>query len=169
MARNQYDDDDLELDETGDVNDGSRLVKDLRKQLREMQKQLNELSDENTTLKTSKRSTDLTDLVKSKGLDPKVANLYPKDSDVSAEALDAWLSEYGSVFGVKAPADEETPEPQQDVTDPGFDPTAMAAYRRLQMAESGAQIPGARAGEIAAQIRDAKSAEELNAILRQRV
>lgn len=165
MSRN-YDADDLDLDETEDVKE-TPLVKDLRRQIKELTKQNTTLAEENGTLKTSKRTSDLADVIKSKGLDPKVANLYPKDAEATPEALDAWLNEYGSVFGVKAQADEQqADEPSDEPTDLGLDPTLQRGYLRIAAAESGAHIPANRAAEIAARIRDAKTPEELSAALK---
>lgn len=166
MARNQYDDDGL-LDENDDVRDDSRLVKDLRKQL-EAEKKARQADQERlASLERAQRSNTLTEVLSSKGVNPKVAQFYPSDKETSPEAVEAWLSEYGDVFGAKpAPVEDTTPKDQVDPTDLGFDPTTQAAYRRLAMTSGSGQIPADKATEIARAIADAKSPEELTQALR---
>lgn len=161
----RYDDDDLELDETSDVKD-TPLVKDLRKQIKDLQKQNQTLNEENSGFKTKQRVSDLAEVIKSKGLDAKVASLYPKDAEATPEAVDAWLAEYGTVFGIKAGSDEQTPDaPEADATDPGLDPTMQRAYLRMQATEGSAQVPAARLAEMQKRIAEAKTPEELTAAI----
>lgn len=93
--------DDL-FDDDGHGN--SDLVKQLRAALKAKNKEAQEFKAELDKLARTSRERSLADVLRDKELDPKVAKLYPADAEPTAEAVDAWLSEFGDVFGVSNPA-----------------------------------------------------------------
>ena len=98
-----------EYDDEDDFNDeGTDVVKQLRKVNRTLEKRLKELEQEATTLKVQTRQRTVKDVLSAKNINPKVAAFIPQDIDVSEEAISAWLNEYGDVFGVQTQAEEST-------------------------------------------------------------
>lgn len=153
MARNQFEDDDDQFED--EPMSESDLLKQLRRQLREANKKLGEYDTELSTLRQKTRVTELSDVVKSKGLDPRVAKLYPKDADATPEAVDAWLAEFGDVFGL---------QPSEEPNEPAVDPATIAAHRRMANAE-GTALPATKETEVLAKLQNAATAEELLSIL----
>lgn len=146
-----YDEDDYDT-----PGQESNLVKDLRKQLREATKERDALQEQVTTLSKVTRTSSLKEVLESKKLNPKLAVFYPADGEVTPEAVDAWAKEYADVFGIQT--QEEAP------AEPAIDAEQAQLYGRM-VAEQG--VPGtAKLADLAAQIQNAKSAEELEAILR---
>ena len=150
MSRQFEDDDEF------DNEDGGNLVAQLRKQLREAKKEAAEAAAERDTLRVKARTADLSEVVKSKGLDPRVAKLYPKDAEATPEAVDAWVSEFGDLFGLQPnePAEPDVPADE------------IAASQRIQNAQ-GTAAPSTREAETLAKLQGASTAEELIRILQQ--
>jgi hypothetical protein len=82
-------------------DDNSTLVKDLRDQIETLSKENKTLRKANDEFVTQTRAKTVDELIKEKGLNPKVAGVIPKDVDDVA----AWLTEYGDLFGL-APTDD---------------------------------------------------------------
>lgn len=154
MARNQYEDDD-DNDEYGEV-DESRLVKDLRKQLREALKVKDELSATVENLSKTTRTSQLKDVLSSKSLNPKLAGFYPSDGEVTPEAVDAWVSEYADVFGIQTQAEE-----------PDVNPAEAALHQRISASSDlfNASPSPAKFADLEQRIAKAASLEELQQIL----
>lgn len=151
MATNYDEDDDL------DFEDGPQdVVKQLRKVNRTLEKRLKELEAEANTYKAQTRQRTVKDVLTSKGVNPKVAALIPQDIEPTEEAVSNWLNEWGDVFGVKT---EEAAEQTPASSNP-----ALQAQKRISDVTSTAQAP-AYDEDIAARIANAKSAEELSAIM----
>ena len=148
MATNyEYDDEDDDL-----TTDGGDVVKQLRKVNRTLEKRLKELEQEATSLKTQTRQRTVKDVLSAKGINPKVAAFIPQDIDTTEEAVTAWLTEYGDVFGVQAPADEKAKDPAND------------AQRRIQNVMQTGTPPGVDEDALA-RILNATSAADLSSIL----
>lgn len=148
MATNyEYDDEDDDF-----TTDGGDVVKQLRKVNRTLEKRLKELEQEATTLKTQTRQRTVKDVLSAKGINPKVAAFIPQDIDTTEEAVTAWLTEYGDVFGVQPPADEKV----KDVSN--------AAQRRIQDVMQTGTPPGVDEDALA-KILNATSAADLSSIL----
>jgi predicted RNase H-like nuclease (RuvC/YqgF family) len=148
MATNYDEDDDF------DFEDGPQdVVKQLRKVNRTLEKRLKELEQEASTLKTQTRQRTVKDVLSTKGINPKVAALIPQDIEPTEEAVADWLNEWGDVFGVKTEEAESAP----------VNP-ALQAQKRINDVVSSAQAP-AYDEDIAARIANAKSADELSAIM----
>lgn len=153
MATN-YDDDDF-FDEDNEPQD---VVKQLRKVNRTLEKRLKELETEATTLKNQTRQRTVKDVLTAKGVNPKVAAFIPQDIEITEEAVTNWLNEYGDVFGVQNAADNKG-ESQSQANNP-----ALLAQKRINDVVSTGTPPGVDE-DVALKIANAKSAEELNALL----
>lgn len=90
-----------DLDETERQDNGGG---GLRKQLEDALKEIKELRAE---LSNDKRSANVTDLLRGKGIDPAVAELIPADQDPAA-----WVEKYSHLLGVKEKPEllEEAPD-----------------------------------------------------------
>ncbi len=96
---NEYDD---EFDDFGD--EGTDVVKQLRKVNRTLEKRAKELEQELKGLQSQTRQRTVKDVLQAKGINPKIAAFIPQDIDTSEDAINGWLSEYGDVFGVNSNA-----------------------------------------------------------------
>jgi uncharacterized membrane protein YheB (UPF0754 family) len=149
MATNyEYDDED---DDFG--NEPQDVVKQLRKVNRTLEKRLKELEVEATTLKTQTRQRTVKDVLTAKGINPKVAAFIPQDIDTTEEAVSAWLTEYGDVFGVQQSPEEI--QAKNSTTD---------AQRRIQNVMESGTPPGVDEDALA-RILNATSAADLSSIL----
>src|SRR5665647_1902579 len=136
--------DDLTIDQPDDTG----LAKDLRKQLREARKELVQKDTEIGTLRDEKRASTVTDELKSKGVNAKVAALIPKDIESTPEAVEKWLTEWAEVFNISVQEElGSAPEtggnaPLSGAEVPGVSQEARAAFEAVRRAETGAgQVP----------------------------
>jgi hypothetical protein len=139
MPDDDYDDPDLDQEESG-------TVKALRKQLKDAEKQAHEangLRTENALLKAG--LGDLSDIQRK-------AILATHDGETTAEALTATATSLGFV---KAP--EPVPQVPAD---------EVAAHQRAAEATQGAEASGAQVVTLDEKIRAARTPEELDDILR---
>ena len=144
MNENYDDYDDLTIDQPDDTG----LAKDLRKQLREARKELVLKDTEIGTLRDEKRASTVTDVLKAKGVNVKVAALIPKDIESTPEAVEKWLTEWAEVFnisiseGLGVAAETSGNGPLAGVETPGVSPEARVAFEAARRAETGAgQVP----------------------------
>lgn len=140
MAVYEYEDDDV------DLND-SELPKKLRAVIKELKKENADLAEKYGTLQRETRTRSITEQVTARGLNPKVAALIPQDADV-----EEWLNEYGDVLGF-APQSDTDPEQQAQAVE----------TRRMAQAEQGAS---AGSGDIMAAIANAENMDDLMNALR---
>ena len=145
----------LEDDDDETPND-SKLVKDLRRQIKDLSKRAEESERTATELKGTVRKRTLEEVLTSKGVNLKVANFIPSDVE-GDEGVTKWLDEYGDVFGIKQ-VDDTTPE--------GMSPEDVAAARQIQAASTGNLTPD-KFREQETAMRNATSKEELDAVIRQ--
>jgi hypothetical protein len=137
-----------------DNENDTELVRTLRNALRTAEKERKDLQKDLAERAKSDRTRTLADVLREKGVSEKVAKLYPSDAEPTAEAVDAWLSEYGDVFGIEQPgtaADEAT----------------VTAAQRIANASAGAP-PAHTATDISslvAEISAAKTPAEYQAAL----
>lgn len=153
MSGYEWDDDD---DFDGASNE-SNAMKELRKAYKAAQRQNKELMETLDSLKSSVRERSVKDVLASRGLSAKVAKLIPSDA-TSAEEVEAWLDEYGEVFGIEsnAPSEEQPPAaPNPD----------LQAIGRISAQQSSGQPYSGDADQLDALIRGAQTPEELNKIL----
>lgn len=152
-----------DFDQTDEFSsDDSNLVKKLRSKIDELAARSKELESENHALKGSARKQDLSAALTSRGYPAKIAAFIPSDLDPTDEAIDAWLSEYGDVFGGSQPQQEQAVSQGPVVVGSAAD---AESYRRMAVAESGASAPANISGDILAQIDQAESMDDLMALL----
>lgn len=126
-----------------DPQDGTDLVKTLRDRGDKAEKRVKELEDLVTKLSGQVKTTTITDVLKAKNVNPKIAKFIDIQGDVTQEAVEAWLKENGELFGVKA---EEEAAPSGESQEPAVttDPRlaqVQAAQQRMNAVESGGQQP----------------------------
>lgn len=136
-------------------DDGSSLVKDLRAQLKELKAENISLKSEVDTFRTETRQATVSELVKARGLNPKVAKLVP--ADMAGDDIAAWLDDYADVFGV-APVEGEA----QSASTP--DPEQVEAANRINNLAEGGSSP-TRLQDMESRINAATTAEEIQQIL----
>ena len=147
---NEYDD---EFDDFGD--EGTDVVKQLRKVNRTLEKRAKELEQELKGLQTQTRQRTVKDVLQAKGINPKIAAFIPQDIDTSEDAINGWLSEYGDVFGVNSNANSE--QASNNSVD-------VSANARINQVVSTGQVPEVDSDAMA-KILAAGNADELNRIL----
>jgi hypothetical protein len=146
---NEYDD---EFDDFGD--EGTDVVKQLRKVNRTLEKRAKELEQELAGLKTQTRQRTVKDVLQAKGLNPKIATFIPQDIDTTEEAINNWVNEYGDVFGIQAPTEEKPAEKSPEI---------KAQARINNMVATG--TPPDIDEDAFAKIANAKSKEDLDILL----
>lgn len=147
MSEQDLDFDDLFEDDTYQGGDlVARLRKALKAQKRALGERDNELAaikEENVTLKSGVRARSLEQLLEAKGAKPALAK-FMGDTEASEDAVTAWLSENGELFGYKPKEAGSEPEPQagqQQSSIPGLTPemeAALAAMTAVQKQEANA-------------------------------
>jgi hypothetical protein len=146
-----YDDDVLDLDVEPS---GSDLVKQLRKQVNELSKALKDRDSQLEELLVQSREQDIAEVLVEMGVNPKVASFVP-DSVEDVDDLEAWLAEYGDVFGVGLVGDKES----------ALDSESVRAAELMSAVEEGGIDPEL-GQDLAARIAAASTPEELQALLR---
>ena len=148
MSDFDWDDDDSFEDAQGE----STAMKELRKAYREMKKQNKELQESLNGMKTSVRERSVKDVLASKGLPEKISKFIPEDV-TSAEEVEAWVAEYGDVFGAKPTATEtQEHDPQVD------------SFNRMSQAINTAQAAPAKIEDLRNAVANAKTRAELDAL-----
>lgn len=144
-----------EFDDLLDGTDSDpELVRTLRKALKERDKEFKEIQAQLAERAKTDRTRSLADVLKEKGVPDKVAKLYPEHAEVTADAVDSWLSEYGDVFGIE----------QHSGT---ADAATVEAARRISDSSAGA-APGHVSIDIqslTAEIASAKTPEQYEAAM----
>lgn len=172
-----YEFDDDEQDERGDgPADLRKAHKAATRKIKELESKIAELTETNGKLSKRVRHLDVADLLP-KGVSPKVAKLIPDSVELTAEAVKAWLDEYGDVFNIKA--DETTEQARVDDSDSTDDDTsgdpteqiddatraALAAFQ--QVSSGGSAIPADAVAALSkAASADVQSPEEGLALLK---
>lgn len=133
-----------------DANDPD-LVKNLRKALREANTKRAEAERTLAERAQSDRTRTLADVLREKGVSEKAAKYFPSDQEPTPEAVDKWLEEDGDLFGFqKQEVSQETRESAQRISD--------------MSAQSPSQTQVIDAAALAAEMRNAKTPEELAAV-----
>ena len=156
MATNDWDDDDdFDLEDGGtQSNDGSDLLKKLRKAKRADEKRIKELTEQLEGLSKAQRERTVKEVLNQKGVNPKAARLILNDlSDVNEEAVSHWLDDNADLFGLSRPAEVD---PQQQLD--------LAALRQQDIVTQGASTPDKNMDAFQ-RINDAASPEEIIAMI----
>jgi hypothetical protein len=140
---------------TKDDQDDDDLVKNLRSALKASVKEKAEMKSELSTMKTTSRERAISDVLKSKGVSEKAAKLLPADIDTSEDAITAWLDDYADVFGIQQNSGAVADDAEQN------------AQRQISRATDAMQAGEMGIEALTARIREAKTTEERNAILKQ--
>jgi hypothetical protein len=139
-----------------DHDDDSRLVKDLRKQLRDAQKQNETLQTQVTELSSTVKKRTVEEALASKGVDKRIAQFIPSDT----EDVDAWLDQNGDLFGIKKDDGDSAGSGPA-----GLSPEDAEAARRMQNATGGGSAVADRQKQQIDAIRNATTKEELDALV----
>lgn len=144
------------------------------RKVKELETQLAERDATIATLSKRVRSIDIADLLP-KGVSPKVAKLIPENVEPTADAVKAWLDEFGDVFNIKVDdktaTEATTTSDDTDDTDDGdgtptLDANTLAALAAFQnVSAGGTAIPTGAAGDLAAKAANAKSLDDVVRIL----
>ena len=151
---NGYDWDDEE-----DAASGGNAMKELRDAYKKASKQNKELMDQLTDLQKQIRTRSVKDVLAAKGLPPKIAAFIPESANTSEE-VEAWISEYGDVFGVQVEDQASAAEVAPRQVDP-----ALQALGRISQAQATGQPYSGDPDQLAGLIAAARTPEELNQIL----
>ena len=152
MSNYDYEDDDLELNDSG--ND---LVKQLRKAAKQKDKELQELRSQFESLNKAQRERAIKDALASRGVNQKIASFIPQDIDPTEESVSKWLSEYADVFGFETQSETQTPN---------VDPAQAKQYQKLTQAADAGFTPDYGA-DVMSKLLNAQTPEELDEIIRQ--
>lgn len=146
---NKYQDwDDEDEDFETEENDGSDLVRKLRRADRAKEKRIRELESELGNLRTAQRTNTIQSVLSEKGVSPKIAKFIPNDIDATPEAIEAWVNENADVFGFK-PVEQAQPS-QAD----------LAALRQMDAVMSTALTPD-KEQDMYLRLDQAQSADDI--------
>jgi hypothetical protein len=139
-------------DDDDNFEDGTELVKQLRKQLKEKTAALKEREERLAELEPQVRANSLTSILSELNVkDPRVARLMPKEIDVTKENVESWLGEYGDLFNIKTGETEgaESASATTDTTNTGS--TEQQDWQRFQAQSqaAGAAAPDTESNQIA--------------------
>jgi hypothetical protein len=151
MSNYDYDDDDFE------TTDGGDLVKQLRKATKQKDKELAELKAQYENLSKAQRERAIKDALASRGVNSKIASFIPQDIDPTEESVSKWLEDYADVFGVEVQSNQATPN---------IDPAQAKAYQRMTNAVEAGNTPELQA-DVMRRLMNANSKEELDEVIRQ--
>lgn len=143
----EYDEFDFE-----DDDQGTDLVKSLRKQVKELSSALKERDEYLQEFMMVTREQELSEALQEMGVNPGVAAFVPDDVE-DMDDLEAWIGEYAEVFGLEA------------VDDEGGAPESVQAAELMSAVEEGGIDPTV-GQSLEAKIQAASTPEELAAILK---
>lgn len=157
-----------EDDDDDDQDQGQQNVKDLpapaRKHLRQVEKRSQELEKQLNELRASQRTNNVTDLVKAKGYNAKVAALVPPTVEASDEAVSKWLEEYKDLFAGDKQPEDQGQGAAGEVDMDGVPPDVAQALAQLSAASGGSVTP-TKPADLEAQIKGAKDWGVLKTLL----
>jgi hypothetical protein len=135
MFDNDYDQDDQ----------NTPLVKQLRDQIEKQSKALKERDDTLGKLQGQVRTQAVREILRDRGLNPKVAGLIPSDIDSTPEAVEKWVKDYEDVFGGALRAEEKSKDSESETVpvtpaQPSVDAGTVRAFGRVQSAEASAGV-----------------------------
>jgi len=155
MSNNYWDEEEDDDLDTETSNDGSDLLKKLRKAKRSDEKRIKELTEQLEGLTKVQRERTVKEVLEKRGVNAKAARLIMKDlDDVSEESVSNWLEDNADLFGLKV-EDSVSEEREQN----------RAALRQQDVLTQGAMTPD-RAEDLGLQIDNAESFDDVLSILR---
>ena len=152
MSNNYWDDEDDNDETITGTETESDLQKKLRKKIRADEKRIKELEDKLSGFTVKEREAVVKAVLEKQGVNPKAARLILKDidGDISENAVLDWLDSEGDLVGYASK------DASSDVD--------REALRRQDTSVMGAAAPD-RAQDLETRIANAKSEDELRAIL----
>lgn len=99
-------------------------MKKLRAAFERQKKQNAEQAAQLAALNARDRERSLSDVLRSKGLNGKLAKFYPANEEASEEKIDAWLKDNADVFGRPAAQPDQPQAPE-------FSPDLRTAYEQF--------------------------------------
>lgn len=156
---NNYDEDEFE-------QNGSDLVKDLRKQLRDKSRELDDLSKELGQFREQARKASVSDVLSKRGINPKVAAFIPADVEATEDAVSKWLDEYGDVFGAAQSGEQANAQEAQQAQARQSTVTEdqAAQWQQIQDSEHAGVVNAAVGGQDLLQQLEAAQGQGLEAI-----
>ena len=157
MATNDWDnDDDFDFeDDQPTQQDGSDLLKKLRKAKRADEKRIKELTEQLDTLSKAQRERVIKEVLDQKGVNPKAAKFIVRDlEDINEESVSSWIEDNADLIGYK-PVNNEAAQQQQ---------VDLAALRQQDIVTQGALTPD-KAMDAMQRISDAASADDIIAMI----
>jgi hypothetical protein len=155
MSNNYWDEEEDDDLDTETSNDGSDLLKKLRKAKRSDEKRIKELTEQLEGLTKAQRERTVKEVLEKRGVNAKAARLIMKDlDDVNEESVSNWLEDNADLFGLKV-EDSVSEEREQN----------RAALRQQDVLTQGAMTPD-RAEDLGLQIDNAESFDDVLSILR---
>ena len=138
-----------------DFNEGTDLVKKLRKQIDVLSKELKERDQAIAEFQTYSHEASVGEILEQFGLNPKIAQFIPSDVEADEDAVAEWLNEYGDAFGITAVDESESYQ---------TDPDAQS-FEQISDFEDGSVDPNL-GRDIQSMIANASSPEELTNFLK---
>ena len=93
-----------EYDDDNGADNSPRALRDAlkaaQKELKSTKAELAKQAEEVSKFLTQSRSATISDLLKSKGVNPKASGLIPSTVEATEEAVNAWLEQYGDVLNI---------------------------------------------------------------------
>jgi hypothetical protein len=120
-------------------------MKQLRQALDKANAALKTRDEELTKLQGAVRTQSVREILRDRGINPKVAGLIPSDLDPTADAVDKWVKDYEDVFGAALRV-EEKPKDSESEAEPAtpaqssVDAATQQALGRVQSAEASAGV-----------------------------
>ena len=138
-----------------DFNEGTDLVKKLRKQIDVLSRELKERDQAIAEFQTYSHEASVGEILEQFGLNPKIAQFIPSDVEADEDAVAEWLNEYGDAFGITAVDESESYQ---------ADPDAQS-FEQISDFEDGSVDPNL-GRDIQSMIANATSPEELTNFLK---
>ena len=143
--------------EPGYEDQGTELVKDLRKQLREKASSEKELAEKLAKLENQLRTETVSKVLEGRGVPAKVAALIPSNVEATADGVGKWLDEYGDVFNI--------PKSEVQATETVVDKEQVEAMKTMQEVSHNAE-PAKVGGPVTEKdLMDATDLEALRALI----
>lgn len=147
--------------QNGNQNSG----KGLRAQLESALARLQELEATNKTLASKVRTTDLATLLKSSGARAGAEKLYPKDAEVSEDAVKAWVEENAAFVRDESDGSNSNDDGSGNGQVNASEATRTNAQRLAALGDgAGQRSTGTDASNLQERMKAAKTPEELRAI-----
>lgn len=155
-----YDDDDMD----GGYGQAQpdNVVKQLRDQLKAKAKAEKELQQKLEELQGQVRRSTISEVLKSQGVNAKVADLIPSTVEPTKEGIGKWLEEYGELFGVQSP--EGTTDSSSAPKEP--DPQTVSQMTAMSQVAASGEVAITNQPVTKQDLENASTMEEFLALLK---